>query len=123
MSAARADDAGLGAGSSPEAPAAGEPVGWRPPEAGSGFDDFAAWLGDQLDVGLAGVSPEDRLVDDLGLDSIALFRLLVVLEDVAPHELPVELLDSLETLADVWHWCTNLAGQRQGTGAGSRDAP
>jgi acyl carrier protein len=81
------------------------------------FDIFVARLGDHLDVSLDGAAPEDRLVDDLGFDSIARFRLLVLLEDVAPHDLPVELLDSLETLADVWHWYANLAGQRADTGA------
>jgi acyl carrier protein len=87
------------------------------------FDAFVTQLGHELDVSLDGAWPEARLVDDLGLDSIALFRLLVLLEDVAPHDLPLELVDSLETLADVWHWHANLAGQRASAGiAGTGDA-
>lgn len=78
------------------------------------FAAFTALLRDRLDLPLDGAAPEDRLVDDLGLDSVALFGLFVLLEDSAAHELPLELIDSLETLGDVWHWYTTLAAQGNG---------
>jgi acyl carrier protein len=83
------------------------------------FDAFVTRLGHEVDVSFEGAWPEARLVDDLGLDSITLFRLVVLLEDVAPHELPLELVDNLQTLADVWHWYTNLAEQQTSAATGA----
>jgi acyl carrier protein len=76
----------------------------------AGFTDFVELAAAWINLRLEGARPEDRLVD-LGLDSIAMFELFVLLEDAAVHDLPVELIDSLETLGDVWHWHTTLAAQ------------
>lgn len=80
------------------------------------FDGFVELLAAHVSHPFEAVTPEHRLVDDLGVDSIAMFEIFVLLEDVAAHELPVELVDSLETLGDAWHWYSTLAGQRNGTG-------
>jgi acyl carrier protein len=75
------------------------------------FDRFVERLGGHLDLPLDGATADDRLVDDLGFDSVAMFGLFVLLEDTAARELPIELIDSLVTLDDVWHWHSTLAQQ------------
>jgi acyl carrier protein len=83
---------------------------WEPPTRTMAFDEFLGLLSGHLSIALEGAAPEHRLVDDLGLDSIALFELVVLLEDTAGHDLPLELVDSVETLADAWHWYTTVSG-------------
>lgn len=73
------------------------------------FDDFAELVAARIGRPLAGARPDDRLVEDLDLDSLALLELFILLEDTAVHDLPVDLVDSLETLGDVWHWHATLA--------------
>lgn len=85
------------------------------------FDAFVALLGSRLNLPLDGAAPQDRLVIDLGLDSVALFELFVLLEDTADRELPLELVESLETLADAWHWHTTLSQQGDDVPSGSTD--
>jgi acyl carrier protein len=84
-------------------------------EASGSFADFVELVGARINRPLDGVRPDDRLTH-LGLDSIAMLELFVLLEDSAVHELPIDLVDSLQTLGDVWHWHTTLATQR-GNGA------
>jgi acyl carrier protein len=79
----------------------------------AGFTDFVELLAARIDRPLDGAAPDDRLAD-LGLDSIAMLELFVLLEGTAVHEVPIDLVDSLETLGDVWHWHATLAAQHTG---------
>lgn len=79
----------------------------------AGFDGFVGMLRGRLNLRLDDVTPELRLEEDLGLDSIAMFELFVLLEDTAARELPFELLDNVETMADAWSWYSTLVDQRE----------
>lgn len=50
------------------------------------------------------VYPEEELVSDLGLDSLALYELVVRTELLADVELPDELIDATRTLGDLHAW-------------------
>lgn len=84
----------------------------RTDTATAGFADFVELLGARINRPLDGVRQDDRLVEDLGLDSIAMLELFVLLEGTAVHDVPVELVDSLTTLGDAWHWYATLTAQR-----------
>lgn len=79
----------------------------------AGFEAFVELLRDRLNLRLDGapVTPELRLAEDLGFDSVAMFELFVLLEDAAARELPYELLDNVETMADAWNWYSTLLDQ------------
>lgn len=54
------------------------------------------------------VVPSARLVEDLAFDSLMIFELQVFLEELFPHEVTEDLLESIETVADlVWLWESN----------------
>lgn len=84
------------------------------PEGSPGFVAFVELLRERLNVRLDGtpVTPELRLAEDLGFDSVAMFELFVVLEDAAGREIPHELLDNVETMADAWSWYATLVDQQ-----------
>lgn len=85
--------------------------GPSPNRANPGFDEFVRLLRGLLDLDLDGVTPDHRLNADLGIDSIMLFELFVWLEGVAAREVPHELMDSLETMGDLFHWYSTFALQ------------
>jgi acyl carrier protein len=84
------------------------------------FAEFVELLAARMSRPLDGAAPDDRLTD-LGLDSIAMLELFVLLEEAAVHDLPIDLVDSLETLGDVWHWHATLSAS-SGNGAEPPDS-
>ena len=69
------------------------------------FEEFQRLLLEQLDI--SAPSPDSRLIDDLGIDSLQLSELVVTVCDLAdvpdPDELP-----NLETFGDVHRWYLSL---------------
>lgn len=47
------------------------------------------------------ITPETKLVDDLGLDSIDALDLAAHLEELTPHRIPDERLKEMRTVQDV----------------------
>jgi hypothetical protein len=64
---------------------------------------FLALLGDVLDEDLSGRSLDDRLVEDLGWDSLALAVVVEALLTRRP-DFDSSLVDGLTTLRDVHHF-------------------
>ena len=58
-------------------------------------------LYEQLDLDPEEVVPEASFKDDLGIDSLDLFELVMSLEDEYGFEIPAEDLSSLNTIGDV----------------------
>lgn len=58
-------------------------------------------LADELNLPLEKVTPEAKIVDDLGADSLDVVELLSRLEDEYGIEMPDEEVENLVTVADV----------------------
>jgi RimJ/RimL family protein N-acetyltransferase/acyl carrier protein len=77
-----------------------------------GYDDFVARV--LAALGRSGphrVDPQLRLVDDLGFDSLELYELQVILEELCRHELPLELLGQVDSFGAAYEWYEVKAGQ------------
>lgn len=72
------------------------------------FDAFVDELETRLDRQFASRSPGASLQRDLGLDSIAMFEFLLVLEEMVDRLFPDALILSMETLGDAWGWVSEL---------------
>jgi acyl carrier protein len=64
-------------------------------------EQVRAVVSDSLCVRIAQVTPESRLVADLGADSMDMLQLLLRLETEFEIELDDEALESMKTVADV----------------------
>jgi acyl carrier protein len=75
------------------------------------FDGFARHVAGQLDLDASALTKDARVTDDLGLDSIGVFELVMVVEDLGV-DLGDEELDGLTTVAD-WYdaYRLGLAGR------------
>jgi acyl carrier protein len=58
----------------------------------------------ELELGPQDLAPSTRLVEDLGFDSIAMFELILLLEDLAGFEIPEQVASDLKDLGDVHHY-------------------
>lgn len=76
----------------------------------SDFSDFLDLLRVRLDLPLAEVAPTARLVEDLGLDSILIFELVMMIEGEAGRLFPEELIESIRTIGDVFGWYEQVLG-------------
>lgn len=54
------------------------------------------------------VTSEDRLVEDLLLDSISMLELLLMVEDLIGHELSFEFVATWTTVGDVNSWLESV---------------
>jgi len=52
----------------------------------------------------AGFTPEHRLIDDLGLDSLAVTEMVFFFEDLFQVSIPSQEILSLRTVADIEHY-------------------
>jgi acyl carrier protein len=50
----------------------------------------------------AALDASDRLVEDIGLDSLAIYEIAIALEESAGHELDAGVFESITTLGDVY---------------------
>ena len=77
------------------------------------MDDFVALIDEQLDLGVAGLpsARDARLVDDLGMDSLALTTLVMIVDELRGSELTEAMVASIETVGDAFHLATADLGQ------------
>ena len=61
-------------------------------------------IADQLSVDADSITEASSFKDDLGADSLALFELVMALEDEYSVEIPAEDLQSLLTVGDVMNY-------------------
>jgi RimJ/RimL family protein N-acetyltransferase/acyl carrier protein len=71
------------------------------------FESFRVLLQDELGCDLEGRGPDERLVEDLGWDSLAFFELLAFFDRHA-LDVPDQLVGALRTLADAHHYFAQL---------------
>jgi RimJ/RimL family protein N-acetyltransferase/acyl carrier protein len=78
------------------------------------FEEFHRLVAAELDISTA--SPESRLLDDLGIDSLRMAELVVAVCDLADAPDPDEF-PALETLGDVHRWYLSLCRHPADQGA------
>jgi acyl carrier protein len=71
-----------------------------PGSSGLDFDEMCSVLASELGFDPDGLNPDTRLVEDLGLDSVSHFELLLLLEELGA-DVKIETLSSLSSLSDV----------------------
>lgn len=65
------------------------------------FEKIAQILADQLDADLESITPETRIAEDLGADSLDVVELLMSIEDEFEVEVPDEEIENVKTVGDV----------------------
>ncbi len=58
-------------------------------------------LSEQLEIDRDDITPESNLSDDLGADSLDLVDMAMTVEDMFSIEVPVEMLETIQTVGDV----------------------
>lgn len=72
--------------------------------------EFLQKFAEYFDLPEGQLSLAEELVNDLGFDSLLVFEVFVMLEEVADHQLPDELAASLRTVGDVWFYFVQFGG-------------
>ena len=67
-------------------------------------------LAEQLGVDLGEVTPDARILDDLGADSLDVVEMVMSIEEAFDIEIPDEDVEDLRTVADVERYVTRAAG-------------
>ena len=65
------------------------------------FDKVKSIIAEQLDMDENKITPDTKLIEDLGADSLELFELVLTLEEEYDLEIPAEELETIETVGDV----------------------
>ena len=68
-------------------------------------------LAEQLGVDLGEVTPDARILDDLGADSLDVVEMVMSLEEAFDIEVPDEDVEELRTVADVERYVTRAVGE------------
>ena len=71
------------------------------------FEKIATLLADQLDVDPDDLTPETRIIEDLGADSLDVVELLMAAEDEFEVEIPDESIEGMKTIGDVVNYIQN----------------
>ena len=66
-------------------------------------------VAEQLGVDLAEVTPDARILDDLGADSLDVVEMVMSIEEAFDIEVPDEDVEELRTVADVERYVTRAA--------------
>lgn len=69
------------------------------------FEKFFGYAAGEIDSSA-------RLREDLGFDSLEMIEVVILLDTVADSLVPMELVESISTVADVHQWMTVYAGRR-----------
>lgn len=80
-------------------------------DAGMTLDDFVRLIAENFDMDPARVQPASMVGTDLGLDSIGVYELLMIVEDLGV-DLTDEQLDQLRTVQD-WYDAYRLGRETQ----------
>jgi acyl carrier protein len=69
------------------------------------FDEFTAHLRDDLLEGYPGtLAPDSTLFEEIGLDSLEIFHIVVFIEDLAGAEIELEMPPAMETVMDAYEY-------------------
>jgi acyl carrier protein len=68
-------------------------------------------LAEQLGVDLGEVTPDARILDDLGADSLDVVEMVMSIEEAFDIEVPDEDVEELRTVADVERYVTRATGE------------
>ena len=68
------------------------------------FEKVKAILSEQFDVEEDSITLESSITEDLGVDSLDLFELVMALEEEFEVEIPAEDLETLVTVGDVMNY-------------------
>ena len=71
------------------------------------FEKIATLLADQLDVDPDDLTPETRIIEDLGADSLDVVEFLMAAEDEFEVEIPDESIEGMKTIGDVVNYIQN----------------
>ncbi|MCI9664985.1 MAG: acyl carrier protein [Lachnospiraceae bacterium] len=71
------------------------------------FEKVAELLKEQLDLETVEIRPDSSFKEDLGVDSLDLFELVMALEDEFGVEIPPEDLETMNTVGDVAEYLKN----------------
>ena len=71
------------------------------------FEKVAELLKEQLDLETVEIRPDSSFKEDLGVDSLDLFELVMALEDEFGVEIPPEDLETMNTGGDVAEYLKN----------------
>ena len=78
------------------------------------YDDLVKMLTDMLEISPTDIRPDMKIFyDDLDLDSLQLYELVVDLEEVYSIRMPDEDLDAVKTIADVVDLVFRLSTQTE----------
>lgn len=73
------------------------------------FEEFASRLGGRLGIeGLESTNPALGLYDDLGLDSLQAFSMLIIVENMADSLVPLMEIPALFTIGDAYSYYQKL---------------
>ena len=65
------------------------------------FEELVTILCDQLPLNSADITPESRIKEDLGADSLDVLQLLMALEEEKGIVIPDDVLPTLKTVGDI----------------------
>lgn len=65
------------------------------------FEELVTILCDQLPLNPADITPESRIKEDLGADSLDVLQLLMALEEEKSIVIPDDVLPTLKTVGDI----------------------
>ncbi len=65
------------------------------------FDKIAKMLAEQLGIPQSKITPESRIVDDLGADSLDVVELLMTLEDETGKTIPDDEVSKIKTVGEI----------------------
>jgi acyl carrier protein len=68
-------------------------------------------LAEQLGVDLGEVTPDARILDDLGADSLDVVEMVMSIEEAFDIEVPDEDVEELRTVSDVERYVTRAVGE------------
>ena len=71
------------------------------------FEKVVELLKEQLDLETVEIRPDSSFKEDLGVDSLDLFELVMALEDEFGVEIPPEDLETMNTVGDVAEYLKN----------------
>lgn len=65
------------------------------------FDKIAKLLAEQLGIPQSKITPESKIVDDLGADSLDVVELLMTLEDETGKTIPDDKVAEIKTVGEI----------------------
>lgn len=71
------------------------------------FEKVKEILAEQLDTEAESISLDDRLIDDLGADSLDAIDIVMSVEDEFKLEVPDEIIEKIDTVEDIVNFVEN----------------